>query len=81
MESASLSENIIEFTPNYPNQCRFCTEPTNVPAWGKKILEHLIITIDEMGHVHVHGPLTSAARMRVMLDAAEEEMKKNAPSA
>jgi hypothetical protein len=78
MESASLTEKEIEAVWDEKALCPFCIEPTNVEAWKNRIIEHLIITIDIAGHIHVHGPVNNEKIMRMLIDAAEKETKKQA---
>jgi len=48
-----------------------------VPNWHRKILEHLIITKDEDGHVHIHGPIANIDLMKEFVEAIAREVKKN----
>ncbi len=74
-ESANLTpSNVVEFVPANP-PCRFCMESTVVEQWNKKIIAHLIVTMDEAKHVHVHGPINDGMIMKIFVDAINHHIK------
>ncbi len=77
MESASLTEKEVDVKWEDRFLCPWCIEPTSVEAWKNKVIEHLVITIDINGHIHVHGPVNNDKIMRMLLDGAEKELQKN----
>lgn len=58
------------------NVCQFCYEKTVVPAWSKKIVHHLVATIDSEGHLHVHGPLNDKTVVDRIVSGITSEAQK-----
>lgn len=69
-----LTDTPVEIKVADRGKCAFCSERTIVPQWRKQIVEHLIVTIDSEGCLHVHGPLTKTAVMETMLEGVRKEM-------
>ena len=53
-----------------------CGSKENIPQFNAPA-EHLILTMDTQGTVHVHGPFDNEYAMRKMTDALINEMRKN----
>lgn len=37
-------------------KCPWCDHHNDVKHWDHEIVQHLVVTIDSGGHIHVHGP-------------------------
>jgi hypothetical protein len=83
MESANLTDNIVEFKKESLLECPFCKrqgESVIVDEWAKGIDTHLIITISDIGtpkeHCHLHGCVDNPTIMLRMMDYIRKEIEK-----
>jgi len=56
-------------------RCPFCDDPKNDEYWSGIILEHLIITMDLMGKIHIHGPIEKENIMLKFIDELKQQVK------
>lgn len=77
MRSAVLTDaEVATFEDFKVVSCPFCDERTDVPAWSHKIAEHLIVTIDEKGHCHIHASVWHKKEiLKRMLDNVQKELQ------
>jgi len=53
-------------------ECPFCEGNPDVEQWDEEIVDHLVMTIDEGGHLHVHGPTDDPKAMKRFVKVLEK---------
>lgn len=75
---------VVEFDSNKLDmdkdvECPFCKEngdTVQVESWRRKSAEHLIVTINSSGEIHVHGPVKNTTVITKMIGAIVTEHAK-----
>lgn len=58
-------------------KCLFCEKTSkDVPQFSKTIIQHLIVTMNDHGHIHVHGPIENKRIMDILISGIKDEMEK-----
>ena len=52
--------------------CPYCTEGQIIPD-RDAVVNHLIVTEDKLGHIHIHGPIAEPDKMQRLMDAIKRE--------
>jgi hypothetical protein len=56
--------------------CHLCHDTQNIlPERKSQLLEHLVVTLDEKNHFHVHGPVSNTELMKEFIKAIAKESK------
>lgn len=50
-----------------PVKCPFCSDMRIIPVARQDITEHLVVTMDENSHFHIHGPIKEKELMKKMI--------------
>ena len=74
-KSTALTEKSVFTTPKV-FECPFCKDSLSMSAWREPIVNHLIVTIDHRGYIHVHGPLDDRSAIDTMVKAVQVESDK-----
>ena len=61
--------------PNKGFVCPFCTGGEVIPIKKGNIIEHLIVTLDNNNHFHVHGPIDDKELMKEFILTIAKEAK------
>lgn len=54
-------------------ECPFCEDKRQIGAFNDAITEHLIITLNDGGKFHIHGPIENKQTMKNFIIAAARE--------
>lgn len=76
MDEVGLTDNVVEMVTERKDVCPFCEEETVVPAWRKKIVHHLVITVDSDNALHIHGPIDNIETMGMLINGTKHELAK-----
>ena len=55
--------------------CPFCTDGSVIPIKRGNIIEHLIVTLDNNNHFHIHGPIDDKELIKQFILKIAKEAK------